>query len=79
MLDNIYSPFDQFNERQQKVLHLIAIGYGYHRISQILSLPYRAVIKACRSIRNKTGLMEREDIMLYAREHGYGESEVRAC
>jgi DNA-binding NarL/FixJ family response regulator len=83
MLDNIYSPLnpcnEEFTEKEQKVLHLIAKGYGYRSISEFLSVPYRAVLRRVLGIRQKTGLMEREDIMVYAREHGYGESQVRAC
>jgi DNA-binding NarL/FixJ family response regulator len=81
MLDNKITSFDtrNFNERQEEILHLIAKGYGYSMISQIVPVTYSTVMRACRAIRNKTGLAKREDIMRYAQEHGYGESETQIC
>ena len=69
-----------FTERQKRVLHLLAQDLTDKEIAEKLQVDLNLLrSNALKSIRNKTNLSELEDIMLYAREHGFGESEAKIC
>ncbi len=65
-----------FSEQQSKVLHYLAQGMDHRAIAQELHANHRTLRhNAIKSIRNKTGLREMTELVEYARQHGYGESE----
>ena len=65
-----------FSDQQSKVLHYLAQGMNHKDIAQELHAnPMTLRHNAIKSIRNKTGLREMQELVEYARQHGYGESE----
>lgn len=66
-----------FTEQQNKVLHYLAQGMNHKDIAQELHANPRSLRhNALKSIRNKTGLREMQELVEYARKNGYGESEA---
>lgn len=66
-----------YTERQQMVLRYLAQGYTDIDIAEKLHMKLVTLrSNALKSIRNVTNIRYLEDLMLYARDKGYGESEA---
>jgi len=70
------SPFPELTDRENEVLELIARGYDNPRIARALVLTSKTVRNYVYGIIGKLGASDRSNLIVMAREAGFGQSET---